>query len=132
MRYSAKKSPSQESRSTPESLQPVTSPKAFLSVFLGLMSFCIPVVPAIPAVHLGQLALGDIRLNPDKLKGRGLAICGIVIGSIGVVLIPILHVTLWFSWQRNVGHRERPGLTHSMNNLHQIGLAMHNYVNDHK
>src|SRR5262245_59066222 len=60
-----------------------TSGKAIASFILGLCSFVLCLITGIPAIILGILGLGDIN-NPKKnLSGRGLAIAGIVMGSLG-------------------------------------------------
>lgn len=65
-------------------LPPETSGKAIFSLFCGIIILFFPF--SICAVIFGYLALGDIRKSPGRLKGRGVAISGIVLGYLGVVL----------------------------------------------
>lgn len=61
-------------------LEPKTSGKAVTSLVLGLIP--VPVITGVPAVILGIWALIDIRRHAGLLKGSGMAICGIIFGSI--------------------------------------------------
>ena len=61
-------------------LEPSTSGKAVTSLVLGLIP--VPLITGIPAVILGIWALIDIRRQAGLLKGSGMAICGIIFGSI--------------------------------------------------
>jgi len=65
-------------------LPPETSGKAIFSLISGFLILFVPF--SICAVIFGYLALGEIRRNPGRLKGRGLAITGIVLGYLGVAL----------------------------------------------
>ena len=65
-------------------LSPETSGKAIFSLISGLIIFFVPF--SICAVIFGHLALWDIRKNPGKLQGRGLAIGGVILGYLGVAL----------------------------------------------
>lgn len=63
-------------------LPPENSGKAIFSLISGFIFFFVPF--SICAVVFGYLALWDIRKNPGRLQGRGLAIAGIVLGYLGV------------------------------------------------
>jgi len=65
----------------------VASGKAIISFTLGVLSFFFPLVPAIPGVIIGILALRDIRRQPSAYTGRGLAIAGIVLSIFGNLLL---------------------------------------------
>jgi len=58
------------------------SGKAIFSLVCGFIFLFFPF--SICAVIFGFLALSDIRRNPGRLKGKGLAIAGIVMGFLGV------------------------------------------------
>ncbi len=45
---------------------------------------------SLAAIIMGIVALVKINKNQDALKGKGLAISGIVLGSIGILVIPII------------------------------------------
>jgi hypothetical protein len=102
-----------------------TSGKAAWSLGLGIASFLCTLFTGIPAVILGALALGDISRSRGRVGGQGLAIGGIVTGAIGMVLVLPVSIALLLPAVQKV--RQAAGRTQSMNNLKQIGLAMHNY-----
>lgn len=72
----------------------VTSGRAIASVILGLLSFVFWFFAAIPAIVLAAVAKSDIRRDPYRFKGNGLATLGLILGIIGmflpIVTIPIL------------------------------------------
>lgn len=67
---------------------------AIASLVLGVLGFFF-LIPAIPALILGIISLGRINRDPQYLKGKGMAIAGIVMG--GVVIIAILILVLAFA-----------------------------------
>ena len=75
-----------------ETIQKKTCVLAILSLVFGCF-FIIPLLGilfSIPALILGIIALVTISKEENNLKGRGLAISGIVLGAIGIILIPFL------------------------------------------
>ena len=91
---------------------------ATVSMILGVASLCGSFVTGVPAVILGVLSLRSIRRSQGRLKGKGVAIAGLVFGLFGSV-VPILVV-------REVQYRANRLI--SFNNLYQMGLAMHSYA----
>ena len=67
-----------------------TDGKAIASLILGFFFFFLPA--AIVAVILGHLSLSEIRKSAGRLKGEGLAIGGLVLGYMGLAVIPILII----------------------------------------
>lgn len=100
--------------------QPETSGKAMGSVILGMGTFLVPVLCAIPAFVLGMLALADIRRKRGRLEGRGLAYTGLVLAILGnVSLIPAFLIKANFDQART----ER----RIKNNLEVIAKALLKY-----
>lgn len=56
----------------------------------GILFFFFPA--AIVAIILGHLSLSDIGKSAGRLTGRGLAIAGLVLGYLGVSIIPLLII----------------------------------------
>jgi type IV pilus assembly protein PilA len=67
-----------------------TSGKAIGSLICGIFFFFLP--SAVVAVVLGHLSLSDIRRSAGRLGGQGLAIVGLVLGYLGLAVIPILII----------------------------------------
>jgi competence protein ComGC len=67
-----------------------TSGKAITSLVLGLLSFSF--VAAIPAVVFGHLALSEIKKSAGRIQGKGMAIAGLVLGYLGIVMLPFILI----------------------------------------
>jgi type IV pilus assembly protein PilA len=67
-----------------------SSGKAIASLVCGILFFFFPT--AIVAIVLGHLALSDIRKAAGRLTGRGMAIAGLVLGYMGVAVIPFVLI----------------------------------------
>jgi len=72
--------------------QPQTSGKAIAALVLGLASLVLWVFAALPAIVLGLIAQSEVRAQPARVKGSGLAWAGVLLGVIGLVA-PMF----WFS-----------------------------------
>jgi len=66
------------------------SGKAVASLTCGFLFFFFPA--ALAAIILGHLSLADIRKSAGRLKGHGIAVGGLVLGYLGVVMIPLLLI----------------------------------------
>ncbi len=66
---------------------PKTSPQAVWSLVLGILSTtCLWLLGSIPAILLGRAAIKKIDASGGTLTGRGLAVAGIITGSVGILL----------------------------------------------
>lgn len=65
-------------------LPPETSGKAIFSLVCGFLFLILPF--SMVAVIFGHLSLSEIRTSAGRLKGRGLAITGLVLGYLGVAV----------------------------------------------
>ena len=71
-------------------LPPETSGMAIFSFVCGVLFIILPL--SIAAVIFGHLSLSEIRRSAGRLKGKGLAIAGLVLGYVGVAAILALIV----------------------------------------
>ena len=106
--------------STPAPPQsPTTSGKAIVSLILGVFSL-LCCFAGILAIILGIQGLRETNRSDGRVTGRGLAIAGIVLGSIGSLLA--ISSIGWLLEGVNETHGVRRA--QSSNNLKQAALAI--------
>ena len=102
-----------------------TSGVAVASLVCGIL-FCFPLC------GLAALILGIVGINqtkPGMAKGRGMAIAGTILGSLGLVFIPVLLMISILLPALNKA-RETANRAKCASNMHQIGLAILLYQQD--
>jgi type IV pilus assembly protein PilA len=67
-----------------------TSGMAIASLIFGILFIFFPL--SIPAVVFGHIALSQIKRSGGRLGGRGLAIAGLVLGYLGIAMIPLILI----------------------------------------
>jgi type IV pilus assembly protein PilA len=67
-----------------------TNGKAIASLVCGIFTFFLPA--SIAAIILGHISLSEIRKSAGRIGGRGIAITGLVLGYLGLVIIPVMIV----------------------------------------
>jgi len=70
--------------------EPETSGKAIASLICGICFFIFPA--AVAAIILGHLSISEINRSLGRLKGRGMATAGLVLGYGGVLFIPFILI----------------------------------------
>jgi type IV pilus assembly protein PilA len=64
--------------------------KAIASLVCGIFTFFLPA--SIAAIILGHLSLSEIRKSAGRIGGQGIAITGLVLGYLGLVIIPFILI----------------------------------------
>ena len=81
------------------------APLAVVSVVLAVLSFaCIPIFPVIPAIVCGHVAWSKISKSGGALRGKGIAIVGLIVGYLA---IPWAVLQVWFLVGMIQGERDR-------------------------
>jgi len=76
-----------------------TSSLAIISLISGILGWTLlPFLGSIAAVVCGHMARGEIRRAPDRLKGDGLAVAGLVLGYLAIALavLTVVAIILFF------------------------------------
>ena len=100
---------------------PATSGKAVASLICGFLFFAFPV--PIAAIILGHLSLSDIRKSAGRLTGEGIAIGGLVLGYLGVLMIPIMLIVAVIAIPNLLRARMAENQASAVGSLRQIDLA---------
>jgi len=98
--------------------QSKTSTLAIVSLVLGIASFFCLIFTGIPAIILGLIAFLKTSKSGGRVKGGGLAIGGIVTGTLGCLLaVATIVSAICFAARR----------TATLNDIRQIGIACLKY-----
>ncbi len=76
-----------------------TSGLAVVSLVMGILSWLLlPILGSLTAIITGHMARSEIRRQPERMDGDGLAIAGLVLGyaQLIVSLLALLVVFLFF------------------------------------
>lgn len=108
---------------------------AIASLICGIAGItCFSILAGIPAVVTGHLALGRIKRAAGALAGRGIAIAGLVLGYISIgatIVFFVVGLLLAILSPAVAGARASAQKVVCRNNLHQIGLAILTYADEH-
>ncbi len=67
-----------------------SSGKALASLICGIFFLVFPA--SVAAIILGHLSLSEIRKSAGRLTGHGMAVAGLVLGYLGVAMIPFILI----------------------------------------
>lgn len=103
-----------------------TSGMAIASLVLGICSVLgCSIFTAIPGLILGGIALSKIGKSRGTLTGTGQAVAGLVLGGLGLLVVPILAAILLPAISQARGKAQEASC---MNHARQIGMAMQQYA----
>jgi prepilin-type processing-associated H-X9-DG protein len=110
---------------------PKTSGLAIASLVLGILGItCIlPIIGPILAIVLGIIALREINKSQGTLTGHGKAVGGLVLGCIGVLLVPVIVLAILLPPLGAA--RELSCEAVCFSNVRRIGLACQMYADDY-
>jgi prepilin-type processing-associated H-X9-DG protein len=98
---------------------------ALLSLAFGLAGFAIPFIAGLVAIVTGAVAVRQVRTG--NLRGRGLAVAGIVTGALSIVFAIVVLVAIWPRVQLARELSRRSDCAKQMN---EIGAALLAYAHN--
>jgi hypothetical protein len=104
-------------------LPPETSGKAILSLVGGVLFLILPF--ALVGVIFGHWSLSEIRKSAGRLRGRGLAIAGLVLGYLGVaaMLALIVATISWRPMRRSMAEGFKEGLKEGLKTANENSVV---------
>jgi prepilin-type processing-associated H-X9-DG protein len=109
-----------------------TSGLAISSLVLGILGFFTVGLTSLLGLILGIVGLNSIKKSAGQLKGDGVALGGIIVSSIGLILIPIMLMLLAILLPAAAKGRDVARRVMCANNMKSLGTAMKAYANDNK
>jgi hypothetical protein len=73
---------------------PSVSGLAIVSMVMGIASFFTAGLTAIPAVIMGHIALREIKKEPARFSGHGIALTGVITGYLGIAFAILLIIAV--------------------------------------
>lgn len=76
-----------------------TNVLAIISLIAGILGWTLlPLIGSLGAIVTGHMARGQIRREPDRYDGNGLAIGGLILGwgSVIIAVLSIIVIVLFF------------------------------------
>jgi len=100
---------------------PPTSGKAIASLVCGIFTFFLPA--SIAAVILGHMAHSEIRKSAGRVGGQGIATTGLVLGYLGIAIIPFILIVAAIAIPNLLRARMAANETSSAGSLRTINTA---------
>jgi type IV pilus assembly protein PilA len=121
--------------SQPKVLQPLPGPpplgplessgKAIASLICGFFAWIFPA--AVAAIILGHVSLSEIGRSAGRLRGRGIAIGGLVMGYAGLFFIPFILIIAAIAIPNLLRARQAANEASAVGSLRTIDIAAINY-----
>jgi type IV pilus assembly protein PilA len=113
-----------------DSVAPYTGPtessgKAVASLICGILFFIFP--SAIAAIILGHLSISDIRRSGGRLTGHGMATAGLVLGYMGIAVIPVVLIVAAIAIPNLLRARMAANESSAVGSLRTINAAAFSY-----
>lgn len=102
------------------------SKAALVAFVLGLSSIVLSLLTALPALYVGFQAIRAINSDGGGLRGRRLAIAGMVLGALTTAAAVLGGIAMILLFVQEKNH-----VAGCANNLRLIGLAVNNYSDGH-
>jgi type II secretory pathway pseudopilin PulG len=105
---------------------------AITSLIFGILSVTIlPFLASVPAVIFGHVAQSKIKQSNGRVGGAGMALAGLIMGYIGVALIPMLALLAGIALPVFSSVQEKGQQTKSLIQAKEIATACRLYAVDH-
>jgi type IV pilus assembly protein PilA len=106
------------------------SGKAIGSLICGIFTFFFPA--AIAAIILGHLSLSEIRKSAGRIGGQGIAITGLVLGYLGIVIIPFILIVAAIAIPNLLRARMAANEASAVGSLRVVEIAVMSYSSDYE
>ena len=106
------------------------SKAAVAALVLGILAFITCGITVLPAIICGIVALVKISGSNGLLKGKGMAIMGLVLPAVFVVLLPVLGIFAAIFMPAFTSARDQAQSTLCMSKLKQLSIATFLYTED--
>ena len=114
----------------PHEGMPKLSGLSITSFVLGILFLCVPLAGLIPLI-MGIICLAKIANSAGRLSGKGFAVTGIVLGSVGTLLSCCSGAIVFFFWGVIGGPNTYATQLVDRENLRRISEALDDYALDH-
>jgi hypothetical protein len=106
-----------------------TSGMAIASLVCGLFLFAFPL--SILAIIFGHLSVSEIRKSAGRLKGEGIAITGLILGYVGLAIIPLILIVAAIAIPHIRRARMAANESSAIVSVRQLVAAETNYSSSH-
>jgi len=112
---------------------PKTSGLAIAGLVLGILGVTclLPIIGPLLALILSSVALSQINKSGGSVTGQGQAIAGVVLGGIGMILIPIVAIFAAMLLPALAQAQFKAREAVCIMNVKQIGLSCALYADEH-